>query len=109
MATARATSLIVPSALDAAPIASSLVRWSARQRSRSFQSSSPVSGIIRTWRMATPRSRSRAPPGIDVGVMIELGHHDRVVGPEPPPQGPCQMKRQRGHVVAECDLRVARR
>ena len=63
IATARATSLIVPRALEAAPIAISRVRWSFRQHSRPVQSSSPVLGIIGTCRIVIPRSRSSARQG----------------------------------------------
>ena len=59
---ASATSLIVPRALEAAPIATSRVR-SPICRRRSSQSSCPVSGIIRATRTVTPRSRSSARQG----------------------------------------------
>ena len=35
------------------------------------------------------------PPGIDVGVMIQLGDDDRVTRPKSTPQGSCQVERQR--------------
>jgi hypothetical protein len=45
------------------------------------------------------------PPGIDVGVMVELGYDDLVAGAEPPPQRARQVERQGRHVRPEGDLR----
>jgi hypothetical protein len=54
--------LIVPSAFEAAPIATSFVR-AVNCREKSSQSSSPVSEIIFTVRTFTPRSFSSARQG----------------------------------------------
>ena len=104
MATARATSLIVPSALDAAPIASSRVAVVGQAAVQVV----PVelAGFRDHPDLKdgdTPLALER-PPWIDVGVMVQLGDDDRIAGPEPPPKGPCQVKRQRRHVEPEGDL-----
>ena len=44
------------------------------------------------------------PPGIDIGVVVELGDDDRVAGLQPAPDGPCQVKGQRRHVEAKANL-----
>ena len=44
------------------------------------------------------------PPGIDIGVMVELGDDDRIAWPQPSPEGPRQMKRQCRHVEPKADL-----
>jgi len=68
-------SLTVPSALDAAPMASSMVRCWLSWRSRSSQSSCPVSGINR---VAGARSALalEGSPRVDVRMVVELGDHD---------------------------------
>ena len=43
-------------------------------------------------------------PGVDIGVMVQLGDDDRIARPQPSPQGPRQVKRQRRHVEPEGDL-----
>ncbi len=44
------------------------------------------------------------PPGVDVGVMVELRHDDLVPGSPPAAEGPREMERERRHVRAESDL-----
>ena len=43
-------------------------------------------------------------PGVDVGVMIQLGDDDGITRAEPPADRPADPKGQRGHVRAEGDL-----
>ena len=43
-------------------------------------------------------------PGIDVGVMVELGDHDRITMPKRSAHRPGQVERERGHIGTEGDL-----
>ena len=104
MATARGMSLIVPSALEAAPIASS----SAAMIVQATVQVVPIE--LAGLRNHPDLKDGDAPlalegaPGIDVGVMVELGDDDRVAVPERSSQGPGQVERERGHVETEGDL-----
>ena len=43
-------------------------------------------------------------PRVDVGVVVQLGHDDRVALSQPSANRPADAKRQRGHVRTEDDL-----
>ena len=51
-----------------------------------------------------PSFALECPPGVDVGVVVQLGDDDRISRPQPPPDGPRQVKRQRGHVEPKANL-----
>ena len=74
---ARATSVMVPSALDAAPMARSFVRG-VIAASRSLQSRRPSSVRIFTMRTRDAAILRERAPRRDVAVVIELGDDDLV-------------------------------
>ena len=99
-----ATRVIVPTAFDAQPTATSFVLRSEGVVERRQVQAEIVGPDVDRLDRQSPILRHQQ-PRIDVGLVVEVRHHDLVAGRQRRTDRPAHVERQRGHVRPELDRR----